>query len=104
MKAQMSGGCSALKGTTLSKVLWWHQPCTHSLSWTKRHSSGWTDGHALIVSRGFSSLSWWPCAAKLRWLPCTCVCGCTQYLAVLTLLLLAVLQKQARATLPAGPT
>lgn len=38
--------------------------CT--LSWTKRHSSGWTDGHPLIVSGGFSRVSCWPCAAKLK--------------------------------------
>lgn len=61
----MSRGHSAPKGTTLSKVLWWHQPCAHSLSWTKRHSSVWTDGHPLIVSGGFSSISQWPCTAKL---------------------------------------
>lgn len=59
MKAHMSRGHSAPKETTLSKVLWWRQPCACSLSWTKRHSSGWTDGHPLIVSGGFSSLSWW---------------------------------------------
>lgn len=50
----------------------------HSHSWTKRLDR-W---RPLIAPRGSSSVFQWLCTSKLRWLPGTCVCGCSLYLAL----------------------
>jgi len=69
-----------------------------TLIWLDR----WTPTNC--VGGGLGSVSWWPHAAELRQLPCTRVCGCTPYLALLKLPVLAVLREQARTTPAAGPT
>lgn len=55
----MSGGHSALKGITLSKALWWRQPCAHSPKLVKE-TLIWLD----------------------RWTPTNCVWGFQQSLLV----------------------
>lgn len=52
MRAQMSGGHSAPEGIPLSKVLWWHQPCAHSLKLDKETPTNcvWGFQQCLLVA------------------------------------------------------